>query len=605
MFRNLAAPFIELKEKVTSRYNNAHNDAIITERIKLIFDQPLYIIMLAQQAMLLLTTWYLWDDNYQNLLIIWLIISSILTLSMIYLAFVFKTKETVERPQLWIMILILFAILNGLAWGVPALLPGLFDSDNAILFVSIMLLGIVAAALPVISYVVIVFNLFSSLTLLPMTLMFFYTGGPLYSTFGVMFLVYLAVQLISAKYIQGVSVQSLQLRYENMDLVSDLQIKNHQAELAREDAEQANTAKSKFLAVASHDLRQPLHALGLFISKVNNEQRYPAIHKDIENIQKSSDALEDLLNGLLDISKLDAGIIQPEIVPLDLHLLLDRVSSHGHCQAIEKGLRFRLRSTDKVVLSDPHLLERILNNLISNAIRYTTTGSVFIGCRQRNNHLRIEIRDSGIGINKNELGDIFDEFYQVDNPERDRSKGLGLGLSIVERLCSLLDLNLTVHSAPGEGSVFGIDIPFIKTTSQAKTEISALSLKPFTSDVAGLSVLVIDDEVMIREGMASMLAGWGCSYLLADSAETAIHSLKNNNIVPDIIITDYRLRENKTGAQAIKQIQKLFENDIAAIIVTGDTASDRLQEAKESGYQLLHKPVAPAKLRSVLSYLKP
>ena len=248
------------------------------------------------------------------------------------------------------------------------------------------------------------------------------------------------------------------------------------------------------------------------------------------------------------------------------------------------------------------MLERILNNLVSNAIRYTNNGTVFIGCRQRGEKVRIEVRDSGIGIAEDKLGEIFEEFYQAKNPERDRTKGLGLGLAIVERLCSLLDYKVDVYSVPGKGSVFAIEVPYAELTSLHYTE--ATSTENFIADVQGLQVLVIDDEEMIRKGMAATLEGWDCSSLLADSANSAILKLKQNNFIPDIIISDYRLRENKTGAQAIKQINDFLQKDIPAIIVTGDTAPDRLQEAKDSGYQLLHKPVAPAKLRSVMSYLR-
>jgi len=248
------------------------------------------------------------------------------------------------------------------------------------------------------------------------------------------------------------------------------------------------------------------------------------------------------------------------------------------------------------------MLERILNNLVSNAIRYTNTGTVFIGCRKRGVKIRIEVRDSGIGIAKDKLGEIFEEFYQAGNPERDRTKGLGLGLAIVERLCNLLDYKVDVHSAPGKGSVFAIEVPCIEKDELHKT--TTLSTKNYLSDIQGMYVLVIDDEDMIRKGMAAILEDWECSFLLADSADTAISKLKQNDFRPDIIISDYRLRENKTGAQAIVQIHDYLQKEIPAIIITGDTAPNRLQEAQKSGYQLLHKPVKPAKLRSLMSFLR-
>lgn len=401
---------------------------------------------------------------------------------------------------------------------------------------------------------------------------------------------------------QNVMLKSLRLGFENIDLVKNLKIQNNQAEQARIEAEQANVTKSKFLAAASHDLRQPMHALGLFVSKINNEQCYPEIKEDIQNIKKSSDALEGLLNSLLDISKLDAGVLTPDISSFNLQTVLDKVIVNGQSKANNKGLHFHHRKTNKVVMSDMLMLQRILNNLVSNAIRYTATGSIFIGCRRRNNTLRIEVRDSGIGIANDELGDIFEEFYQSENPERDRSKGLGLGLAIVERLCNLLDHKLDVRSAPDKGSVFSVEV--LMSHEQISDATTPSSTENFTSDVEGLHVLVIDDEALIRKATASTLEEWGCAALLADSAENAIDLLQQNNFIPDIILSDYRLRENKTGVDAIQKVNQFCKKDIPAIIVTGDTAADRLQEAKDSGYHLLNKPLSPAKLRSVMSYLR-
>ena len=583
---------------------NKLNEKLFTfERVNNLYTQPMLRIILFNVLMVLLTTWYLWTPQSKQLLLIWLGLRLSVNL---FTAIIFNSykKSTLQRKRHknWYKFFLLITVVNAFLWGVVAIFPNVFNSVNTVMFIGIMLLGVIAAALPVMSNFFSFFATFALITLLPITVRFFYSEESLYNLFGFMFLIYLGVQLVNSFNLQSVLVNSIRLRFEKIDLIDDLKLKNQQAEEARKEAEIANTAKSKFLAAASHDLRQPLHALGLFVSKLYNKQRYPEIQDDIKNIKKSSDALEGLLNALLDISKLDAGVLKPELTSFNLQAILDKVIVNGESKAIKKGLQLRHRKTNKVVISDMFMLQRILNNLVSNAIRYTATGSIFIGCRQRNNILRIEVRDSGIGITKDELGDIFEEFYQSGNPERDRSKGLGLGLAIVERLCTLLDHKLDVQSAPDIGSIFSVDVPISHETDlQTAKSTSAGS---FTSDVAGLNVLVIDDEELIREAMATTLKDWDCTALLADSAESAIEQLQNNKLIPDIIISDYRLRENKTGVEAIQKINQFCKKDIPAIIVTGDTAANRLKEAKDSGYHLLHKPVSPAKLRSVMSYLR-
>lgn len=582
---------------------DANEKLLLAERVNNLFNQPLLFILFCQTAMIFLTAWYLSGTESLRLILTWFILSIVVTAGMITLVIFYRKSDTRRHhSQFWLKTFFIAIITNGLIWSAPALFPHTFDSSNSVQFFGIMLLGVVAAALPIMSTFSKFFTVFSLFTLLPITVRFFYSDEILYNIFGFMFLVYLSVQLLSSRNIQNVLVKSLRLGFENSILVDNLKIKNQQAEEAKVDAELANEAKSKFLAAASHDLRQPMHALGLFVSKIYNQQRYPDIHNDVGNIKKSSDALESLLNALLDISKLDAGVLQPELTSISLEAILNRVTTNGESKAKEKGLKFRVHNINKTVHSDIFMLERILNNLVSNAIRYTTSGSVFIGCRLRANKVRIEVRDSGIGIEKNKFGDIFEEFYQAGNPERDRSKGLGLGLAIVDRLCNLLDYKIEVQSSPGKGSLFAIEVPYVDTSDIPSTVLTSNNL--FVSDVSGLHVLVIDDEAMIREGMAATLEDWDCSSLLADSADTAISHLQQSDFKPDVIVTDYRLRENQTGVQAIERINEYCQKDIPAIIITGDTAPDRLQEAKDSSYLLLHKPVSPAKLRSLLSYMR-
>ncbi len=372
-----------------------------------------------------------------------------------------------------------------------------------------------------------------------------------------------------------------------------------QHDRARAAAETANRAKSQFLAAASHDLRQPLHALGLFAASLSEKERSPEVRAIVENISASVEALEALFNELLDISKLDAGVIQPSLASFPVNPLFDRLRLDYEPEAREKGLRLRIVPSTVRVYSDPTLIERMLRNLIVNAIRYTDKGGVVVGCRPRGDRYSLEVWDSGVGIPADKLDKIFEEFYQVGNPERDRRKGLGLGLAIVKRVEQLLGYQMQVASRPGRGSVFRFTLPRGRTEtlgrdSMARTEGSARGLQD-------KCVVVVDDELTVREGMKALLSGWGCDVIAADSLGDALQRIGEHARRPDAIIADYRLREGATGIEVIQTLHTEFGRDIPALLITGDTAADRLREVRESGYPQLHKPVPAAKLREVLN----
>jgi signal transduction histidine kinase/CheY-like chemotaxis protein len=382
-------------------------------------------------------------------------------------------------------------------------------------------------------------------------------------------------------------VETFNLRFEN--------------ELAFRRADEANRAKTSFLAAASHDLRQPLHAMALFVSALREKSREAETRPIVEHLAASVDALEGLFDSLLDISKLDAGIVKPEMRDFRLQLVFDRVGLDCASEAEGKGLRLRFVPTRAIVRSDPMLLERITRNLVVNAIRYTGVGGVIVGCRRRGGELCLAVYDSGIGVEPQELERIFREFYQIGNPERDRSKGLGLGLAIVERLSGLLGHRVDVASVPGRGSVFSVSVARGETPLALADPPSAAETP--AGNLGGALVVVIDDEEAVREAMREVLQQWDCRPLLASSAEDALEQLASLDSPPRAVIADYRLREEKRGAEAIERIRAACGTDIPGIIITGDTAPDRLREAEASGYHLMHKPVRPVRLRALLNYL--
>jgi signal transduction histidine kinase len=362
----------------------------------------------------------------------------------------------------------------------------------------------------------------------------------------------------------------------------------------------ANLSKSRFLAAASHDLRQPLHALNLFVAQLRAETDQAERDRLAVRIEAAVANMNELFNALLDISKLDAGVLQATTSSFAIDGVLRHLDRTFTPAARQKGLRFRVVHSSAWVHSDAILLERILLNLVANAVRYTERGGIVVGCRHTGDRLRIEVLDSGIGIAPDQQRNVFDEFYRVAAPGRDRSDGLGLGLSIVARLCALLDHRLDLASTPGKGSRFSITVPTVPA-------VAATAQPPPSSRVAMLDplrdklVVVIDDDALVLDGTAGLLESWGCRVKTARSDCDALAALAGD--APDLIISDFRLGNGRTGIDAINALREASHVTIPAFLISGDISPERLREAQERGYQLLHKPLSPMALRAMMSRL--
>ena len=365
-----------------------------------------------------------------------------------------------------------------------------------------------------------------------------------------------------------------------------------------QELELANAAKSRFLAMASHDLRQPLHALGLFVAQLRTPLKSGERTKTIERVDATRKEMDEMFNSLLDISRLDAGILTPKITEFPIARLLQKIETRFDQATREKGLRLRVRRSDAWVRSDAMLLERILLNLVSNAVRYTLRGRIIVGCRRRGEMLRIEVWDSGPGIPEDQKQNIFGESFQLPAPERNRYGGLGLGLAIVDRLRLLLNHQIDLASTVGRGSRFAILVPMADECVTSTEPVD--SPHPAAFAVEGKVILVIADAPTVREGTGGLLGKWGYSVLTAGSDEAALIRLAERQQRPDLIISDYHLASGKTGIRAIEQINAAFGSSIPAILISGDTAPEPLRDAKDRGYILLHKPVDPMRLRAVM-----
>jgi signal transduction histidine kinase/CheY-like chemotaxis protein len=365
--------------------------------------------------------------------------------------------------------------------------------------------------------------------------------------------------------------------------------------------EAANAAKSRFLAAASHDLRQPLHALGLFVAELPSAPGAAERQRIVERIDAAVNEMNELFNELLDVSKLDAGVLAPNLSAFPVARLLKRIESTFAQLALAKGLRLRIVANSAWVHSDPILLERILLNLVSNAVRYTASGTVVVGCRHRGQTLRIEVCDSGPGIPEEQHQKIFDEFYQLPDPKQEAHSGLGLGLAIVDRLCRLLGHELELSSAVGRGSRFAIVVPRVAPRIEAAK--LAAAPEPIADPLRGRLVVVVDDDALALEGMLGLMLKWGCRVLASRSYHAALAELAKQEQKPDVIIADYHLSEGKSGIEVIDNLRLAFGVQLPALLISGDVSPERLRSAAASGFQLLHKPVSPLKLRAAVAHL--
>ncbi len=367
-----------------------------------------------------------------------------------------------------------------------------------------------------------------------------------------------------------------------------------------EEAQQAVLAKSRFLAGASHDLRQPLHTLSLFMDVLKDAKDDAERACIISRLDLSLEALQRLFEALLDVSRLDAGVITPEMEHFDLSGLMRKLAEEFRPAAGDKHLKLKLHATSAVVRSDPLLVERILRNLISNAIRYTEKGGVLLSARMRRGEVLLQVWDTGIGIPVEHQEEVFAEFLQLRGDHRVRSEGLGLGLALVRRLCLLLDLALQLRSEPGNGSVFSIRLPVgdVSLMIDKRAEPTVHDL-----DLTGRVMLVIDDDTDSLEATQKLLAKWGCRVIIAATVEDAARQSASQNLIPDLLLCDLRLGDGVSGVDAIDTLRHQFGETIPGLLITGETAAESLSRAKESGHHVLQKPIRPALLRTAINRL--
>ena len=392
-----------------------------------------------------------------------------------------------------------------------------------------------------------------------------------------------------------------QLRASNETLELRVQQRTHELELAKLEAEQANFSKTQFLAAASHDLMQPLNAASLFASALSQKTQDSGLQQLSENVVLSLQAADALINSMLEASRLDAGVIAPKMEVFELGVLLTQLSLEFTALAKDRQLDFRVVNTSRVVFSDPHLLRRILQNFLSNAVRYTRSGRVLLGCRRRGNVCRIEVWDTGPGIPADKRREIFQEFRRLKTPEYDHvEKGLGLGLAIADRTARLLNHPITLRSWLRRGSVFSLDVPLAERSALASVAVLAMPAS-ISGGFAGSRILCIDNELSVLAGMKALLEGWGCDVLQATGRQDALALVQKH--LPDLIIADYQLDEGITGLDVVEAINQCLGRSLPVIVVTANNTEDVRRLTEDHGHLFMAKPVKPARLRALMGSL--
>ena len=576
-------------------YKSKYHKLLRREQIRGILEQSPTNI-LANVVVASLAFWGFYSPEIDNSIyqIIWLAFMLLLSLFQTIEVIRIKRKKLDSKKGTELLYGSVFiAFIIGISW---AIFLHLFLSNDAqtIYLLAALVCGMLAGALVSTSIYFSLYILFS----MPFIISFVYLLLDLetrnYLVLALLMIVFYFMCLNMAYILNKRVLESFYLRFENVDVLKELKAQ-------KKIAENANVAKSKFLAATSHDLRQPLHALGFFIDALKTSPEKST--ELFEKIDASIASLKDLFDALLDISKLDSGIISVANRHFKSNKLVSNIENEYLLSARNKGLALIIEDNMSVLYSDHDLLKRLIGNLVSNAIRYTDTGEVKIVLKQLNDkQISLSVSDTGIGIIKKELEHIFDEFYQINNPERDRNNGLGLGLAIVKKLTNLLDISISVRSDLGKGTCFEITIP----TGFENKIVAEEKLIPYQNrELEGKNILLIDDEIDVLKAMEFSLTSWGCNVLTCESQSSAIEKIMSQNFEYDLIISDLRLRNNETGIAAINAVFKTIKKETPALLVTGDTSPDCITNASKSGFKLLHKPLKPAQLRlQIISLLK-
>jgi len=568
-------------------------ERIATEAIAFVYANLIDVSRL-QIVFPLMVAFLYWPLVAPEIIITWCIASIGIYVARIVLAIAYKRRDKRQfNPYVWGRYFTLTCLVSGVLWGMSGWLffvPGA-ESQQTVLYV--LVVGTAAGAIIISSYWMIGYLAYAVPAISLISLNLFLRGDFDDSILGGMLFLYLAMVIGVAKKVREQAYSGISLRFDNLDLVERLQEQ-------KLEAERSNRAKTQFLAAANHDLRQPVHALSLLSYSIKSElstERGQALY---QHLNQAIDNLSSLLSSLLDLSQLDAGALKIQLSEFSIASVAASVQSEYLTLAQSKDLHLKVLYCESGVSTDFVLLRRLLGNLVSNAIRHTETGGVVVSFRKRGENILVQVWDTGIGIPESERAEIFREFYQIANPQRDSENGLGLGLAICTRIANLLNTELTLKSKVGKGSVFSFYIPSAATTNDLPSEFPPVDIEIFNFK----TVLLIDDDKIGLNALSSVLTQNGMRVIQAGSYERAEELVFDVGSQPDMIISDFRLPSNLTGIDLIHRLrQHPALVNTPAILITGDTAVDVLRLLHESDIPVINKPVAANSLLPIMQEL--
>lgn len=569
---------------------------ITAEQLRAVYKQlPTIVSAVAGAAILI---YILKDEHPRNLLIIWLglVFINCIVAALLYRHYI-KNKKTNPPRQTWKIfnwgvLFCAFTFFTGMVWGSM----GVIFYNASIEYKLFIVVWLWALSAGIVSLLVAYKPAFYSMILpllTPLIIQLATDNNSFYHGISAATFLWMLSLMYFYHGNHKIFLEAISLRFHNAELARNLAIKNT-------EAKSAILAKSQFLAAASHDLRQPLHAQSLFLAELDQYVDNKTGRRILGGLESSIYAMRKLLNAILDISKLDAGTITATKNTFSISTIFINLQAEFKPLADEKNITLRIQNCSLLIYTDPILLERIMRNLMANAIRYTHKGKVLVGCRRHTDSVSIHVIDTGIGIANDKLNDVFIPFLQLGNPERDREKGLGLGLSIVQRTADLLGHDINLISIQNKGTSVSIDVPLSNNFPKIKHQQPSTTS---TKNISGKRILIIDDDTDVRTAMAGLLKSWGCKPLAFQNLHDALkHSNQNKKII-DAILSDFNLSENTSGIIAIAELRKKHNANIPAALITGDTSVEKLLEAKNSHHPIIHKPVLANELHALISKL--
>jgi signal transduction histidine kinase len=549
------------------------------------------------------------DTAPRSLRLVWGGLFALVWLLRIGLAVRFAGSEPVTQAGLLTRLRIwqVGVLAAGALWGAAAWLFYRYGSPGSQLALVLVVYTFCVASVPILAPQFKIFVVFAMLVFVPAVAVVAVRQADLGWELAIVMAVAMGMIMVLARTYRESFDRNVELKLRTEALAVQLRAETSIAEAAQREAEVANRAKTQFFTAASHDLRQPLHAMGLFAEALRQRVHEPEVAQLVNSINESVDALEGLFSELLDITRIDSGGVEVNPENFEVADIFRKLRLHFEPAAFEKGLRLRFRGGRHAVLADPLLVERILRNLVSNAIRYTVDGSVLVSARRHGERVLLQVWDTGPGIREDERVRVFEEFYQLPGTAAaatgEQKKGLGLGLAIVKRLAGLMGAPLALRSEMGHGSVFSVELPLGKAPRAGVRAVPGKA--PIGITLAGRLIVVVEDEPAVREGLEVLLCSWGAAIesfpSVAATAQWAAAS-DPNVVKPALIIADYRLQQGETGVAAIEALRSRFGAELPAIVVTGSSMTGHEKEALEHNFHLLIKPVLPNKLRAMIAF---